>query len=384
MNDICRDMTERKRAEEKLRAVVDAAPNAMIITDGEGRIVQVNRQAEHLFGYPREELVGSPVEILVPGQFRARHSQLRGEFTAEPRIRPMGTGRNLFGLRKDGSEVPVEIGLNPIHTEEGMLIVASVVDITERKRAEAELRQLNDELEIRVELRTVELAAANRELEAFGYTVSHDLRAPLRHIVGFVEMLNDHAQSVLDEEGRQYLKTIADSAKRMGRLLDDLLTFSRLSRGSMTKSEISLLELVGEAREELAPQMQGRNIEWKIGPLPTVWGDRSLLRNVVVNLLSNALKYSRQRDPACIEVGCREQDRQEVCFVRDNGAGFDMRFVNKLFGVFQRLHPASQFEGTGIGLASVQRIIRRHGGRVWAEGEIDRGATFYFSIPKSK
>ena len=257
-----------------------------------------------------------------------------------------------------------------------------VVNITERKQAEEDLRRLKEELEVRVKKRTAALAIANDELAAFGFTVSHDLRAPLRHIGGFIKMLEEHAGGSLDEKGRRYLQIISESAQRMGHLIDDMLTLSRVGRATIAATTVDLRQLVDEAVKELAPEMSGRTIEWQIGDLPKVRGDPTLTRTAIINLVANAIKFSRLRNPSRIEIGSEETETEVICFVRDNGIGFDMQFAEKLFGVFERLHRAEDFEGTGIGLASVRRIVERHGGRTWAEGEIDRGATFYFSFPK--
>ena len=251
-------------------------------------------------------------------------------------------------------------------------------------RLHDQIKRANVELEQRVIDRTAQLEAANKELEAFAYSVSHDLRAPLRHIDGFVELLQKNMGISLDEKNRHYLDTIADSAKKMGILIDDLLSFSRMSRSEMVNTRVDLTELANEVVEELKPETENRKIQWLIGTLPQVRADRAMLRGVLVNLISNAIKFTRPRSHARIEIGVAQESPTEITiFIRDNGVGFDMNYADKLFGVFQRLHRTEDFEGTGIGLANVRRIINRHGGRTWAEGEIDSGATFYFSLPQS-
>jgi light-regulated signal transduction histidine kinase (bacteriophytochrome) len=253
-------------------------------------------------------------------------------------------------------------------------------DISERKRQEQEVRKLNNDLA----KRTTELQASNRELEAFAYSISHDLRAPLRHTVGYTELLQKNASSALDEKNRRYVAMILESGKRMGNLIDDLLAFSRIGRAETRKTTVSLDALVKEALHELRPETEGRHIAWTIAALPDVYGDRSMLRLALVNLISNAVKFTRTRTQAKIDIGCADgKGGETVVFVRDNGVGFDMKYADKLFGVFQRLHHTDAFEGTGIGLATVQRIIHRHEGRVWSEGFVDGGATFYVSVPRS-
>ena len=255
------------------------------------------------------------------------------------------------------------------------------LEVEQRRHREDEIRKLNQELN----KRAVELEATNKELESFAYSVSHDLRAPLRHMAGYSELLQRQASSVLDEKSQRFIRTILDSAKRMGNLIDDLLAFSRIGRAETKKTEVNLDHLVKDVVAEIGQDTKGRDIAWKIGALPVCYGDRSMLRLVVVNLLSNAVKFTRMRSRAEIEIGCVHRNEKEFeVFVRDNGAGFDMQYVNKLFGVFQRLHLPEQFEGTGIGLATAQRIIHRHGGQIRGEGAVDQGATFYFSLPNAQ
>jgi len=245
-----------------------------------------------------------------------------------------------------------------------------------------EIHKLHTTLELRVAERTAQMEAINKELESFSYSVSHDLRAPLRHISGFSELLNQQNRSQLDDSGRLHLDVISRAARQMGTLIDDLLVFSRMGRAELRRSNVKMDQLAAEVLEGMAQEIKARDIVWDIGPLPEVKGDRPMLKQLWSNLFSNAIKYTRHRYPARITVRCRQNTFAEWEFlVQDNGAGFDMRYVGKLFRVFQRLHSAEEFEGTGIGLASVQRIIIRHGGRVWAEGKTDEGATFYFALP---
>jgi light-regulated signal transduction histidine kinase (bacteriophytochrome) len=229
--------------------------------------------------------------------------------------------------------------------------------------------------------KAAELQATNEELESFSYSVSHDLRAPLRHISGFMELLQKNALPAMDETSRRYMGMIVAASRRMGILIDDLLAFSRMGRSEMQRKTVDLKRLVEEVIREMRGETEGRDIAWKIGSLPAVQGDPLMLRLALVNLIANAVKFTRTRRPADIEIGCRAGTAEHVCFVRDNGVGFDMKYANKLFGVFQRLHRQEEFEGTGIGLANVRRIVSRHGGRTWAEGAVDGGATVYFTLP---
>jgi light-regulated signal transduction histidine kinase (bacteriophytochrome) len=254
----------------------------------------------------------------------------------------------------------------------------------ERKRTDIEIRTLNDTLECRVTERTAQLEEANKELESFSYSVSHDLRAPLRHVQGYVEMLRKASDGQLSDKAQRYLKTIEEASCEMGYLIDDLLAFSRMGRAEMMESRVPLDELVHDTIRGLEMATKDRQIDWQTAPLGWVIGDRSLLKQVLTNLVGNAVKYSRMRDRALIEIGCAgEEEGRVILFVRDNGVGFDMQYAHKLFGVFQRLHLAEEFEGTGIGLATVRRIVARHGGRVWANGVVNEGATFSFTLKPS-
>ena len=269
--------------------------------------------------------------------------------------------------------------------EIGLLVMAFNDMLAQIRQRDAELQEAHSRLEQRVAERTAQLEAANKELEAFSYSVSHDLRAPLRHIAGFAELLGQEAGEALSEAARKHLQKISTAAGRMGQLIDDLLVFSRMGRSEMQRVKVNLSNLVNDVLKDLQPEIKDRRIEWAIDSLPQVRGDPAMLRLVLTNLVANAVKYTRKRDDPRIEVGASGGNGGEVVvFVRDNGVGFDMQYAPKLFGVFQRLHRAEEFEGTGIGLANVRRIIHRHGGRTWAEGQPGRGAAFYFSLPNNQ
>ena len=370
-----KEIDERKRAEAKFRALLESAPDAMVIVDSAGRIVLVNAQT------PRGAVPLHGATSCWDGRSRswcpsgsaccAPSPPGRLRFVA-PRVRSMGEGRELYGLRKDGSEFPVEISLSPLETEEGVLVSSAIRDVTERKRTDEVLLH-----------RTSQLEAANKELEAFSYSVSHDLRAPLRAIDGFSRILLESYAETLPDDAKDYLKSVRVNAQQMGRLVDDLLAFARLGRQPIVKKRVDTAKLVAQCIDELRAEQDGRRIEISLGELPPCDAEPTLLKQVWINLLSNAIKYTRGREVATIEVGCRVDggpSGERTYFVRDNGVGFDMRYVDKLFGVFQRLHRAEEYEGTGVGLAIVQRIIHRHGGRVWAEAQPDHGATFSFTL----
>jgi PAS domain S-box-containing protein len=369
---VSNDITARERADAKFRGLLESAPDAMVIVDSTGRIVLVNSETEALFGYTRQELLRLDMEHLFPARFGATDPSHRQGFCAALRERCTVAGDELYGLRKDGSEFPVEIRLSPLETEEGALLITAIRDATDRMKAEAVIRE-----------RTAQLEALNKELEAFSYSVSHDLRAPLRAIDGFSRILVEEYSEQLVGDARDYLRLVRRNAQQMGRLVDDLLAHARMGRRPVRKQSLDPMSLVQQCADELVREQTGRRIEVSIGDLKRCEADATLLKQVWTNLLSNAIKYTRGRDVATIEVGCSADNHsaaETTYFVRDNGVGFDMRYADKLFGMFQRLHRAEDYEGTGVGLAIVRRIIHRHGGRVWAEARPEQGATFYFTL----
>ena len=385
-----RDITERKQIENQLKASFKEISDLksaldehdiVVITDPQGKISYVNDKFCALSKYSRKELLGKDNRIVNSGH----HSKefMRGLWTT------IQQGRVWHGeiknKAKDGSYYWVDATIVPFLDDEGKprQYVAVRTDITDLKMAEGKIHQQNAELEQRVTERTTQLQKANDDLEAFSFSVSHDLHAPLRHVLGYAELLQQEAGPLLSEKSLHYLARISQSVKRMGDLIDDLLSFSRVGKSGMQITEVDLDQLVQGILSDFLPDTKRRKIVWNIHPLPAVRADRALLRLALVNLISNAVKFTGARAEAKIEIGCAPSDNGEtVIFIRDNGAGFDPRYAGKLFGVFQRLHSQEEFAGTGIGLANVQRIIHRHGGRTWAEGMVNGGATFYFSIPK--
>jgi PAS domain S-box-containing protein len=374
-----RDKLEIEVAERTQQAsLLNLTHDTIFVRDMSDVITYWNRGAQELYGWTAEEAIGKCAHKLLQTVFPAPIEEIRAELLGSDRW-----DGELEKTRADGTRVVVASrwSLRRDQRKRPAAILETNNDITDRKRRELEISTLNEELG----KRTSELEAINKELEAFAYSISHDLRAPLRHMVGFTELLQKSAASLLNEKSQRYVMMILESAKRMGNLIDDLLGFSRIGRAETHKTMVNLEQLVQEALSEVRQETDGRDVVWKVGALPAWYGDRSMLRLALVNLISNAAKFTRTRQQAEIEIGCKEQKKdQVVLFIRDNGVGFDMKYVNKLFGVFQRLHPPEAFEGTGIGLATVQRIVHRHGGSVWAESEIDHGATFYFSLSKSR
>ena len=510
-------MVRRKRQRRKkqprddirFRGLLESTPDAIVIFNGNGGIELLNAQTEKLFGYKREELLEKRVEVLLPARFRKAHARHRRKYYSNPHFRPIGFGLELAGRRKDGSEFPVEISLNPMETADGVFVTSIIRDVTERKRAEETLRLqsvivrnmaegvclvtdrdalivfanpkfermfgydsgeligkpvhilnyqktakspehvareiigllqkkgeasfeihnekkdgtpfwsranvsrfehpqfgavwvavhediterkhieeqiriLNEELEQRVLQRTAQLEAANKELEAFSYSVSHDLSAPLRSIDGFSQILLEDYSGQLDAAGKDYLQRVRAATQRMAQLINDMLNLSRVTRAQMRHEIVDLSDLARIVAAELQQTVPERQVDFVIAENIIANGDTRLLQVVLENLLGNAWKFTGKRSSARIEFGVLypngHSDGKPIYFVCDDGAGFDMTFADKLFGVFQRLHDTSEFDGTGVGLASVQRIINRHGGRIWAEGRVEHGATFYFTL----
>ncbi len=377
---IARDISEEKRSRRELEAAharykstLDNMMEGGQILDREFRYVYLNDVAAKHGRMPKDALIGKKMTEVYPG---IENTEMFGLLTTCIEKRTSHKMRNRFEY-PDGTVAWFDLSIEPV--PEGVFVLS--IDVTEEKRMVEELHKSHDELERLVKVRTEKLEEANKELESFSYSVSHDLRAPLRHIDGFVDLLRKHTAGTLDEKSTRYLQTISSSARTMGTLIDELLVFSRMGRSEMRSTTVDTAEMAREVIAAFENETAGRTLEWQIDPLPSVRADPAMLRLVFVNLVSNAIKYTGKKERAEIQLGSRLEEDQLIFFVRDNGVGFDMEYADKLFGVFQRLHRQEDFDGVGIGLANVRRIIRRHGGRTWAEAKLNEGATFYFSLP---
>jgi PAS domain S-box-containing protein len=368
---------EKVRAsEEKLRALADTAKDAIISADSRGNIIYFNPGAEHIFGYPATRVIGQPLTLLMPERFHPAFWRGLERFLAKGEAHVIGTTVEFAGKTLEGREFPLELSLATWKTGEGSFFTAIIRDITRRKRAEEKIKTLNDDLK----RRSAELEAANKELKTFAYSVSHDLRSPLRAIDGFSNALVNNCWEKLDPRSKNDLQRVRAASQRMGQLIDDMLALSRVTRSEMRCTAVDLSALAESILTELQKNQPERKVEFFIAPKLVVNADSNLLRIALENLLGNAWKFTAKRPKAQIELGLTSHDGKQAYFVRDDGAGFDMAYAGKLFGAFQRLHRVAEFEGTGIGLATVQRIIHRHGGVVWAEGAVEKGATFYFTL----
>jgi PAS domain S-box-containing protein len=355
---------ETRKAGSKFEGLLEAAPDGIIIVDRSGRITLVNVQAEKLFGYLREELLGMPIELLVPERFQKRHAGHRKDYHAAPRTRPMGAGVELVGRRKDGTEFPVEISLSPIETEEGAQVISIVRDITAQRRAEHKLHE------------------KIRELDDFIHVVSHDLKEPLRGIEAFAGFLQEDYAPHLDEEGRRYIAFLKSSAVRMKDLIHDLLTIASISRKAPALEQVDLNAVLHRVKQDLEyaiAQKKSRLLQKR--PLPTVLCDPTQIREVFKNLLSNAIKFNTSPAPV-VEIDLEEDDRCYLFSVKDNGIGIDPRYREQIFGLFERLHRQEEFEGTGAGLAICKKTIEGYGGKIWVASRPGEGSTFFFTLPK--
>ncbi|MCV9385836.1 PAS domain S-box protein [Reichenbachiella ulvae] len=363
------DITERKKAEERFKLVVESAPNAMILVNQDGIITLVNAQTERLFGFQKKELIGNRLEMLIPNRFKEKHPDHRESYFQAPSTRPMGAGRELFGLRKDKKEVQIEIGLNPITTDEGQMVLASIIDITERKVQES------------IRAKVKEMENRNQELEQFAYIASHDLQEPLRTISNFITVIKEDCMDQLDSEALGYLNTIGRATDRMVILVKALLEYSRLGVGRQV-AEVDCEQLVATVVSDLNNLIKETGTQIEIGSLPIVKGYDVELRQLFQNLITNAIKFRKKNQLAQVRVMCKVTESAYEFSIVDNGIGISKKNFDRVFYIFQRLNPANTYEGHGIGLAYCKKIVELHNGRIWIESEERQGTTFNFTIPK--
>lgn len=373
--------------EQQVRQIIESAPTAMLMTDTDGKIVLTNAQTLRLFGYENGDLIGCSVDILVPESVRMRHPKLREEYISNPTARSLGIGRDLHGVRKDGREVAVEIGLTPIIDNDRLYILSAIADLSARKALEDTLRTMNDDLERQVEQRTEELVSANEalvrsniELQQFAYIASHDLQTPLRGISGFVQLLQREYADQLDSQAHEWIHRTVENTQRMHTLINDLLAYSRVDSRARPFEPVDLNKIVSETIRMLEPDLKDPLNTVTHDLLPTVMGEPSQLVQLFENLIGNGVKYNI-RDQPRVHISATREHKYWVISVQDNGIGIDPKQHERIFEIFKRLHTTQTYPGTGIGLAVCRRVVHRHGGKIWLTSEPGQGSTFFFSIP---
>lgn len=362
------ELVKRKESEQKFKNLLEATPDALVIVNSKGVIELVNRQCENVFGYTKDELLGKPVEILIPMDFRANHEGHRNGFFANPKTRPMGSNLELKGLRKNGDEFPVEISLSPLTTEGNMLVSAAIRDVTERKNAERKLKETYSQLEYK-----------NKELEQFVYVASHDLQEPVRTINSFIGLFKMEYGDNLPKEAKDYLGFIDGAGERAQQLIVDLLDYSRLAQNKNLE-QVDIAAIIEEVKNDLTVKIAEKNATINVGKMPIIVGFETGLRLLFQNLISNAIKFTNEDASPVIDISAQKVNGAWQFSVKDNGIGFSDEFKEKIFVIFQRLHAKSKYQGTGIGLAHCKKIVELHNGRIWAKSEPGKGSTFYFTI----